>query len=92
MHLGLFGGGGKTICYEVFAAMAATVGWSTVFTAQTNAGTAAVGGDKCPLLQQQSQCWFVQQVPGSSAGAFIHKRSRDLLLCLMQSSTKCTMT
>jgi hypothetical protein len=40
-------GGGKTTCYEVFAAMAAAVGMSVVCTAQTNAGTAAVGGDKC---------------------------------------------
>lgn len=40
-------GGGKTTTYQAFMAMAATDGWSVVATAQTNAATLAVGGDKC---------------------------------------------
>ena len=41
-------GGGKTTVYEAFMAMAHTMpGWSVVATAQTNAGTLAVNGDKC---------------------------------------------
>jgi hypothetical protein len=41
-------GGGKTTCYEAFMAMARTMpGWLVVATAQTNAGTLAVNGDKC---------------------------------------------
>jgi hypothetical protein len=41
-------GGGKTTSYEAFMAMAHTrPGWSVVATAQTNAGTLAVNGDKC---------------------------------------------
>lgn len=41
-------GGGKTTSYEAFMAMARMQpGWSVVATAQTNAGTLAVNGDKC---------------------------------------------
>jgi hypothetical protein len=39
-------GGGKTTVYEVFVAVAEAMGWNAVATAQTNIGTAQVGGSK----------------------------------------------